>query len=72
MRWACIVSGLLALAALAARAQDPPAASGNMLTTNVGFASQYIFRGLTQTSVRVTKSGIPLLVDLPLIGRLFG
>jgi type IV pilus assembly protein PilQ len=28
--------------------------------------------GLTQTSVRVTKSGIPLLVDLPLIGRLFG
>jgi type II secretory pathway component GspD/PulD (secretin) len=28
--------------------------------------------GLTQTTVRVTKSGIPLLVDLPIIGRLFG
>jgi type IV pilus assembly protein PilQ len=31
-----------------------------------------VISGLTQTSVRVTKSGIPLLVDLPLIGRLFG
>src|SRR5215207_4659660 len=31
-----------------------------------------VIAGLTQTSVRVTKSGIPLLVDLPLIGRLFG
>ena len=31
-----------------------------------------VMGGLTQTSVRVTKSGIPLLVDLPLIGRLFG
>ena len=31
-----------------------------------------VIGGLTQTSVRVTKSGIPLLVDLPLIGRLFG
>ncbi len=31
-----------------------------------------VIGGLTQTSVRVTKSGIPILVDLPLIGRLFG
>ena len=31
-----------------------------------------VMGGLTQTSVRVSKSGIPLLVDLPLIGRLFG
>ncbi len=28
--------------------------------------------GLTQTSVSVSRSGIPLLVDLPIIGRLFG
>ena len=31
-----------------------------------------VIGGLTQTSVRVTKAGIPLLVDLPFIGRLFG
>jgi type IV pilus assembly protein PilQ len=31
-----------------------------------------VMGGLTQTSVRVNKSGIPLLVDLPIIGRLFG
>ena len=31
-----------------------------------------VMGGLTQTTVRVTKSGIPILVDLPLIGRLFG
>src|SRR5215207_2553115 len=31
-----------------------------------------VIAGLTQTSVRVSKSGISLLVDLPLIGRLFG
>jgi type IV pilus assembly protein PilQ len=31
-----------------------------------------VISGLTQTSVRVTKSGIPILVDLPFIGRLFG
>ena len=31
-----------------------------------------VMGGLTQTSVRITKSGIPLLVDLPLLGRLFG
>jgi type IV pilus assembly protein PilQ len=31
-----------------------------------------VMGGLTQTTVRVSKTGIPLLVDLPLIGRLFG
>jgi type IV pilus assembly protein PilQ len=31
-----------------------------------------VMGGLTQTSVRVTKTGLPLLIDLPLIGRLFG
>jgi type IV pilus assembly protein PilQ len=28
--------------------------------------------GLTQTEVNVTKTGLPVLVDLPIIGRLFG
>jgi len=31
-----------------------------------------VMGGLTQTSVSLTKSGIPILVDLPFIGRLFG
>jgi type IV pilus assembly protein PilQ len=31
-----------------------------------------VMGGLTQTTVRISKSGIPLLIDLPLIGRLFG
>jgi type IV pilus assembly protein PilQ len=31
-----------------------------------------VMGGLTQTSVRITKTGIPILIDLPLIGRLFG
>ncbi len=31
-----------------------------------------IMGGLTQTSVTVSKSGIPVLVDLPIIGKLFG
>lgn len=31
-----------------------------------------VMGGLTQTSVTMTKTGIPILVDLPLIGRLFG
>jgi type IV pilus assembly protein PilQ len=38
----------------------------------VGDGETAVMGGLTQTSVRITKSGIPLLVDLPLIGRLFG
>jgi type IV pilus assembly protein PilQ len=31
-----------------------------------------VMGGLTQTTIRLSKSGIPLLVDLPLIGKLFG
>jgi type IV pilus assembly protein PilQ len=31
-----------------------------------------VMAGLTQTSVSVSKSGLPVLVDLPIIGRLFG
>jgi type IV pilus assembly protein PilQ len=31
-----------------------------------------VIGGLTQTTVQLVKSGIPLLIDLPLIGRLFG
>jgi type IV pilus assembly protein PilQ len=31
-----------------------------------------VIGGLTVTSVTVTKSGIPFLVDLPLLGKLFG
>jgi type IV pilus assembly protein PilQ len=31
-----------------------------------------VMGGLTQTTVNVTKSGIPVLVDLPIIGHLFG
>jgi type II secretory pathway component GspD/PulD (secretin) len=38
----------------------------------VGDGETAVMGGLTQTSVRVAKSGIPLLVDLPLIGKLFG
>ncbi len=41
-------------------------------TVLVADGQTVVIGGLTQTSVRVTKSGIPLLVDLPLIGRLFG
>ena len=38
----------------------------------VGDGETAVMGGLTQTSVRLSKTGIPLLVDLPLIGRLFG
>lgn len=31
-----------------------------------------VMGGLTTTSVTITKTGIPLLVDLPIVGRLFG
>jgi type IV pilus assembly protein PilQ len=31
-----------------------------------------VIGGLTQTQVSVTKSGIPYLVDLPIVGNLFG
>lgn len=32
----------------------------------------WVIGGLTQTSVTATRSGIPLLMELPIIGRLFG
>jgi type IV pilus assembly protein PilQ len=32
----------------------------------------WVIGGLTQTSVTQTRSGIPLLMELPIIGRLFG
>jgi type IV pilus assembly protein PilQ len=32
----------------------------------------YVVGGLTQTTVSMSKSGIPVLVDLPIIGRFFG
>ena len=38
----------------------------------VGDGETVVMGGLTQTSVTVNKTGIPILVDLPLIGRLFG
>jgi type IV pilus assembly protein PilQ len=31
-----------------------------------------VMGGLTQTTVSMSRSGIPILVDLPIIGRLFG
>jgi type IV pilus assembly protein PilQ len=38
----------------------------------VGDGETAVIGGLTVTKVTATRSGIPLLVDLPLIGRLFG
>ncbi|MFN2563875.1 MAG: AMIN domain-containing protein [Gemmatimonadaceae bacterium] len=38
----------------------------------VGDGETAVMGGLTQTTIRVSKSGIPLLVDLPIIGRIFG
>jgi type IV pilus assembly protein PilQ len=38
----------------------------------VGDGETAVIGGLTVTQVTSSKSGIPLLVDLPLIGRLFG
>ena len=38
----------------------------------VGDGETVVMGGLTQTSVTMNKTGIPILVDLPLIGRLFG
>jgi len=31
-----------------------------------------VMGGLTQTTVSVSKTGLPILVDLPIIGHLFG
>jgi len=38
----------------------------------VGDGETAVIGGLTVTQTTQSKSGIPLLVDLPLIGRLFG
>jgi type IV pilus assembly protein PilQ len=38
----------------------------------VGDGETAVMGGLTQTTVNVSRTGIPLLVDLPLIGRMFG
>jgi type IV pilus assembly protein PilQ len=38
----------------------------------VGDGETAVMGGLTQTTVNVSKSGIPVLVDLPIIGHLFG
>lgn len=38
----------------------------------VGDGETAVMGGLTQTELTVTRTGIPILVDLPLIGRLFG
>jgi type IV pilus assembly protein PilQ len=42
----------------------------NQLLVNDGETA--VIGGLTVTSVTVTKSGIPFLVDLPILGKLFG
>jgi type IV pilus assembly protein PilQ len=42
---------------------------GEMLVTD---GETSVVGGLTQTSVTVSKTGLPILVDLPIIGRLFG
>ncbi len=34
--------------------------------------STWVIGGLTQTTVTSTRTGIPVLIDLPIIGRLFG
>jgi type II secretory pathway component GspD/PulD (secretin) len=38
----------------------------------VGDGETAVIGGLTVTEVTTSKAGIPILVDLPLIGRLFG
>jgi type IV pilus assembly protein PilQ len=42
----------------------------NHLLVNDGETA--VIGGLTVTQVTVTKSGIPFLVDLPILGRIFG
>jgi type II secretory pathway component GspD/PulD (secretin) len=38
----------------------------------VGDGETMVVGGLTQTTINVTRTGLPVLVDLPIIGRLFG
>jgi len=51
-----------------------PLIDRNQSTTDVLVADgqTIVIGGLTETTVQELKNGIPLLVDLPLIGRLFG
>jgi type IV pilus assembly protein PilQ len=42
----------------------------NQILVNDGETA--VIGGLTVTNVTVSKSGIPFLVDLPILGRLFG
>lgn len=42
---------------------------GDMLVAD---GETMVVGGLTQTEVNVTKTGLPLLIDLPIIGNLFG
>ena len=53
---------------------DGPLIDKNSSVTDVLVADgqTIVIGGLTETSVQLVKTGIPLLVDLPLIGRLFG
>ncbi|HUF25990.1 MAG TPA: AMIN domain-containing protein [Gemmatimonadaceae bacterium] len=62
-------SGLVAAAADLGFAIEKQQASSRVL---VGDGETAVIGGLTVTQVSVSKSGIPILVDLPLIGRLFG
>ncbi|MDB4886737.1 MAG: type and secretion system protein [Gemmatimonadetes bacterium] len=56
-----------------------PSSNGPLIDRNssvtdvlVADGQTIVIGGLTETTVQVSKTGIPLLVDLPLIGRLFG
>src|SRR5207247_11426409 len=68
-------------------AADDGVASWKLAWVDVGFAVQTqpadsarlvsdgetaVVGGLTVTSITVSKTGIPFLVDLPIIGKLFG
>ena len=57
-----------------APSSDGPLIDNNSSNTDVLVADgqTIVIGGLTETSVQLVKTGIPLLVDLPLIGRLFG
>jgi type IV pilus assembly protein PilQ len=48
----------------------PTQQADNQLLVNDGETA--VIGGLTVTSVTVTKSGIPFLVDLPILGKIFG
>src|SRR5438552_2674586 len=47
-------------------------AHGRRTWTAVNDGETAVIGGLTVTSVNVVKTGIPFLVDLPIIGKLFG